>query len=394
MGIDSNSDPRPVPESPRLCDTRVEDLSRAQVIPSHNTGADEKPATPATTVEMPAAAAAGSTNSRAAKPSFEDGDDKEKRSGEGVIVQAVAHDSDDEDEPSILPFVYLPASKVYVGLPWQCFAFVWLFLFTMFFLCMVLTATTWRYPDPDTQHQLPDIALDNLPEIPELEHVTDLLLAFLEVMCFVTIFLLYLVKQGKLKAVDPRRLRALEPLQNIHMVPWIRFFVCFTAITAMRIIVVGATVLPSTNNQCKTRPDTGNFWWNSLVGVLSFGGSNIHCGDLLFSGHTAVITLSVCAIWQYGPIVSNWFRTISGFLMLCSWFTILASRSHYTDDIVIAFYIGVTLWLLTPHDPIHGAPAIWQLFIQNPYRIYCAIVEATAERAARRAARVRGPNAV
>jgi len=423
--MEPTSPNRVEPEDGRLSDKPVEDLTRAKVVapsspPANARGAGSRSASPSggSPTKAPPRPAEPESSKQAEqqhehraprppsppppdRPSTAEGPSTPKptkaepSSPTGAIDDSVSPEEDPDEEPSILPFVYLPASKVYLSMPWQCFAFVWLFLFTMFLLCMVLTATTWRYPDPDTQLQLPDIALDTLPRMPELEHVTDLLLAVLELMCFTTVGLLYLVKTGRLKPVDVTRLRKFAPYDGLHMVPWIRFFVCFTAITFLRIIVVGATVLPSTNNHCKERPDTGNFWWNSLIGVLSFGGSNVHCGDLLFSGHTAVITLSVCAVWDYGPIVHRWFRPVSGFLMVCTWFTILLSRSHYTDDIVVAFYFAVTLWILTPHDPHHGAPALWQLLIQNPYHVYRKIQEATAERDARRAARqARGADAV
>jgi shingomyelin synthase len=297
-------------------------------------------------------------------------------------------DDEPEEEPSILPFgIYLPASKVYLPFMWQSVGFLVMLIVVMFLLCMALTVTTWRYPDPNTQFQLPDLALDNLPDVPQLEHVTDALLGVLVVMCLSTCFASYLIQAGKLKPFDEKLLRKFQPISNIHHCMWSRFFVCFSALSLMRIVVISATILPSTDNKCKVRPDTGNFWWNAFIGVATWGSSNVHCGDLLFSGHTAIITLAACACVEYGPLVNRYIRPGSCFLVVCTWFTILLSRSHYTDDILIALYLSITCWVLIPHDAYHGAPAIWQVFIQPPWRVYRRYKEAIAERNERRLTR-------
>ena len=107
----------------------------------------------------------------------------------------------------------------------------------------------------------------------------------------------------------------------------------------MRAFSIVLTSLPATENHCQNPRSIESLWTNTIVGFLTFGGKNVHCGDLLFSGHTINIIVAVSFIVQYGAK----FRVLVACSVVCSvicLFLIIASRSHYTIDVYIATCIS------------------------------------------------------
>lgn len=95
-------------------------------------------------------------------------------------------------------------------------------------------------------------------------------------------------------------------------------------------IVSNVTILPK-NKNC----DDSNF---SLLYFL-----NGHCYDKIFSGHFASSVLISMILYNRG-IVTNPY--VLGLYNLISAYLILATRSHYTVDILIGGYVAVTSYLL------------------------------------------------
>jgi membrane-associated phospholipid phosphatase len=78
-----------------------------------------------------------------------------------------------------------------------------------------------------------------------------------------------------------------------------------------------------------------------------YGGEE-NCGDLIFSGHTAFVTVSVYTVlhgsWTWQP---RW-RTLGwllGFLYLSTFqYAVIAARKHYSVDVWLGFLIGTFVY--------------------------------------------------
>ena len=66
------------------------------------------------------------------------------------------------------------------------------------------------------------------------------------------------------------------------------------------------------------------------------------CGDLIFSGHTALITIWAMNIeWQNGFVRNTWWiRATCWIFSLWGVFKLIACRSHYTVDVVLGLYFA------------------------------------------------------
>lgn len=166
------------------------------------------------------------------------------------------------------------------------------------------------------------------------------------------------------KSLVPRHARGIRvTLLNAYLICWIRYWCAFAVMSITRSFVIVATVLPATNNHCQDPRPIPNRWFNAFLAVVTFGSGSIHCGDLLFSGHMSTIFTAFVSIWSYSRYVNWTFRYICTVCLVLSWYTILSSRSHYTDDIAIAMYCGLFTYMSIPHDTRRGAPSWIQMFL-------------------------------
>jgi len=116
-----------------------------------------------------------------------------------------------------------------------------------------------------------------------------------------------------------------------------RFLVIHGSCALLRCICMVATSYPDPNRLCTTYrpPATTLLFWKETVIHTGF----LTCGDLMFSGHTLVYLL-IALTWQkYFTIYEKPFVWI-GMLFGCT--SLIATRMHYTDDVLIAAYIAVT----------------------------------------------------
>ena len=274
--------------------------------------------------------------------------------------------------------------RLHLPLDVQATRFTYLLLVAFLYLATALNITTLRMPDPATEKELPDLGFQLVPQAPQLEHVTDAILWTLNAMCGFVLFKLYVIH---------RRACGLPPLvlpivgvlgtdtdeavisnsfetRQIHLIAWIRFVATLAVVTLFRVVVILATSLPATDNDCQHPEPISNPLLNIVLALVTAGSASIHCGDLLYSGHTVNITLSLISLWTYAPVVfvsksmMQLFRSLGVILMVSSWYTIIASRSHYSDDVIVALYVTLTAFWLIPHSEA-GAPAALQLIIRR-----------------------------
>lgn len=127
-----------------------------------------------------------------------------------------------------------------------------------------------------------------------------------------------------------------------------RFLITLGNMYLLRIVSISVTSLPPTENHCRYEYKTiDDIWANTLKGLLTLGGGNIHCGDLMFSGHTCMVT----NIWM--TIMTNYKKNYLlkipiTILLILTFFFIIATRSHYTGDIWIAFWLTAFVFKFAP----------------------------------------------
>lgn len=135
----------------------------------------------------------------------------------------------------------------------------------------------------------------------------------------------------------------------------------------LRFASYAVTSLPGARPHCQpgpamVRPPSG-------LEILRFtAGVAPNCGDLIFSGHMFQALTMVCAAGQYAraylPRAPRARAALLGGLGACcvvQIFTILASRSHYSVDIVVACYTTPLLWAVLWDrwpDPVENTPQL------------------------------------
>ena len=275
---------------------------------------------------------------------------------------------------------------------WRSFAYVMTCLFIM---CYSLNYVLLRMPDPKDNPQLPDLGFDLFAPA-EVELGTNIFLwcgnislvlmlfgwfggrqymavkwlhenKHVETLNFKTVFNTKYILNEELYAKTPYAIH-LGKYYNMTFKIFTRYAQTYGCSCLMRVLSNLLTSLPTPNNQCLHPPSINHseFLWNAVYGVLTFGSGNKHCGDLLYSGHSIVLTANFIALWVYGPLVTKWIRPWSLALVVGSWYTIVASRSHYSDDVLFAFYCTATMFLFMPE---HLAPIIKSIcYPTSPFR--------------------------
>ncbi|KNC50609.1 SMS-3 protein [Thecamonas trahens ATCC 50062] len=128
-----------------------------------------------------------------------------------------------------------------------------------------------------------------------------------------------------------------------------RMWITQTALYILRIFTISMTNLPVTDNHCRySREEISSFWLNTMNGLATMGLANVHCGDLLFSGHSIMIVIFWQITHTYFPQYRglNWLVT---FCTLMAFFFIVATRSHYTVDVIIGWFATMCTWKLVPN---------------------------------------------
>lgn len=121
---------------------------------------------------------------------------------------------------------------------------------------------------------------------------------------------------------------------------WSRLLMVLVVCQALRIITFTVTSLPGPAHHCRlgestaTRPWPKHWWGHIVVDVKRQATRS--CGDLIFSSHTTFFLTGILAYHMYGTrkLIKAAAWTL-GFVLSC---LIVASRKHYTVDVVVAWY--------------------------------------------------------
>mmetsp|Transcript_4560 Transcript_4560/g.9816 ORF Transcript_4560/g.9816 Transcript_4560/m.9816 type:complete len:436 (-) Transcript_4560:771-2078(-) len=124
------------------------------------------------------------------------------------------------------------------------------------------------------------------------------------------------------------------------VVMWSRLLMVLVVCQALRIITFSVTQLPGPSYHCRaSEPTATRPWpehWTGHIVVDVQRQATRSCGDLIFSSHTTFMLTGILAYNEYGS---------STIIKIVAWVCgaivstlIIASRKHYTVDIVIAWY--------------------------------------------------------
>uniref|UniRef100_A0A0N5ANJ0 PAP2_C domain-containing protein n=1 Tax=Syphacia muris TaxID=451379 RepID=A0A0N5ANJ0_9BILA len=72
---------------------------------------------------------------------------------------------------------------------------------------------------------------------------------------------------------------------------------------------------------------------------LTSGQDKILCGDLMFSGHTVVLSLMYFVQLYYTPKGLNWLRWLAAPILILGVAALVVSGGHYTMDVLIAYWL-------------------------------------------------------
>jgi len=129
---------------------------------------------------------------------------------------------------------------------------------------------------------------------------------------------------------------------------------------ALRAIMVVVTVLPNPDKTCKPKVSfPENIFLEALTNMpFVFWRSELTCQDVMFSGHTVALTLATIILVRYfawspwlPPSSSSRFlpgafmyKTIAIATMLIGYYVIVASKLHYTADVLVASLLTVLIF--------------------------------------------------
>jgi hypothetical protein len=118
------------------------------------------------------------------------------------------------------------------------------------------------------------------------------------------------------------------------IVIFMRIFLIMGAELIVRAVVVNSTLLPDPYPPCV----------NYKPHITSYAPFELQCGDVLFSGHTAAWSI-ISFMW-----VMHSERTVDKVLgvmaTVCGGLVLIATRYHYTVDVLIGAYVGVTMCIM------------------------------------------------
>lgn len=109
----------------------------------------------------------------------------------------------------------------------------------------------------------------------------------------------------------------------------------------VRATVVGLTGLPNPNDRCLALQNKEMTYLEAVKWLMAKF-PHRSCGDLIFSGHTALISSwLLCFERHYGFFKSNFL--VRGSVWLYSFYAIfllILCRAHYTVDVVLGFWMS------------------------------------------------------
>ncbi|KAA8516347.1 hypothetical protein F0562_016640 [Nyssa sinensis] len=172
---------------------------------------------------------------------------------------------------------------------------------------------------------LQDVGFFLLPELgQEKAYISEYVFSFIFISFFLWTFHPFISKSKKIYTV----------------LMWCRVLAFLVACQVLRIITFYSTVLPGPNYHCREgsklatlpRPD-------SVLKVLLINFSQgilYGCGDLIFSSHMIFSLVFVRTYQKYGT--RRFIKQCAWLIVVIQSLLIIASRKHYTVDVVVAWY--------------------------------------------------------
>ena len=149
-----------------------------------------------------------------------------------------------------------------------------------------------------------------------------------------------------------------------------RLFAIFGYVNICRMVCVLTTSLPDSSPRCVSQfsNDNGAYKLKPMFPKVFFRAWHltikpsevVTCGDMIFSGHTVFLILcykvmsEYCSVKACNTPLMRWLpsytcavlRGLSAIITIIGLFAILATRLHYTLDVIIAVYITRHAWAL------------------------------------------------
>lgn len=124
-----------------------------------------------------------------------------------------------------------------------------------------------------------------------------------------------------------------KSLKNDNFEPISYFISIFSILMILRSFALLATDIPSCDKNCNPH--------NLTLYNIFFG----HCHDKLFSGHNAITILSIITAYKF-KLITIQQLTLLIILQLIYAYSIIITRSHYTVDVLLSYYITIPIALL------------------------------------------------
>jgi len=120
-----------------------------------------------------------------------------------------------------------------------------------------------------------------------------------------------------------------------------------------RAITMFVTVLPKPDETYVCAPKTDTISTYEVIkrvvqllsgGGLSINGQHVYCGDYIFSGHTMTLTIGYLTIKHYSPRRYTVLHWVSFLISCIGVASLIASRGHYSIDVLLAYFVTTRLW--------------------------------------------------
>ncbi|CAI5963044.1 unnamed protein product [Closterium sp. NIES-65] len=127
---------------------------------------------------------------------------------------------------------------------------------------------------------------------------------------------------------------------------WCKILTVFVMCQTFRVLSFTATQLPGPAHHCRQGSPTAILKYTGIQDVLYLNAMH-GCGDLIFSSHMTFILTVVITYSKYGTNLL--FKHLSWLLSGVMSVLIIASRKHYTVDVVIAWYVVPLVYYFVEH---------------------------------------------
>ncbi|KAL7535248.1 hypothetical protein ACHAWF_005107 [Thalassiosira exigua] len=119
-----------------------------------------------------------------------------------------------------------------------------------------------------------------------------------------------------------------------------------------RTSTVGLTGLPQPNPKCVEQQHFAVTFRNALQFVMGRGLLPHACGDLIYSGHVGCTLICMAVLHRHGFLKNSLIGVAVWFIALVGIYFTISCRSHYSVDVMLAFYFGYFLpeWYFNRSD--------------------------------------------